>query len=218
MTAIWNKKCKYAWKFLFCAHKMRARKFNFSSSSDYKIKPQIRTFAKKKRWKNFKMWTLPPHGIPLSWIIHAVGSKYKLTVEVQQISDPEILLLLLRFIWVFGCWYSPPLFFNNNKDGVLVCREVGQMVLSLKRYFSSLENILELFLLREPFNQIILLFVVYCALTSDTLPKLRYFGFTHFLDAVGIINHHSEAETISKLTVHSQMLQIYFWPAKIYML
>ena len=39
-------------------------------------------------------------------------------------------------------------------------------------------------------------------------------GFTHFVDAVGIvtkiINHHSKTETMSKLTVHSQFLQNYF--------
>ena len=33
-----------------------------------------------------------------------------------------------------------------------------------------------------------------------------------------IINHHSKAETISKLTVPSQLLQIYFSPAKVYIL
>ena len=31
-----------------------------------------------------------------------------------------------------------------------------------------------------------------------------------------MINHHSKAETILKLTVHSQFLQNYFSPAKIY--
>ena len=45
--------------------------------------------------------------------------------------------------------------------------------------------------------------------------------FMHFVDAVArhakkILNNHFKAETISKMTIHSQLLQNYFTPAKIY--
>ena len=56
----------------------------------------------------------------------------------------------------------------------------------------------------------------------DTLPLLSHFRFTHFVGAVGMlrkeINHHLKAETISKRTVHSQLLQNNISPAKIYFL
>ena len=46
---------------------------------------------------------------------------------------------------------------------------------------------------------------------SDTLPKVRDSKFKHFKDDVGMlrteISHHSKAETISKLTYHSQLLK-----------
>ena len=45
-------------------------------------------------------------------------------------------------------------------------------------------------------------------------PDFVILGFYTCRHATKMINHHSKAETISNLAVHSKLLQIYFSPAK----
>ena len=55
----------------------------------------------------------------------------------------------------------------------------------------------------------------YCALTSDALTQLRNSIVIRCRHATKLINQHSKAKTISKLTVHSQLFQNYILPVYI---